>query len=104
VAGVISVNHGPPNMMDLFEGNVGVMFPSDGYFGSASHNTLFRNRFSAAHAKLSQGLRAVVLHRWSYYFNIIGNVLGDPLVPGPTGQPVYSRDQCSPSDDCEETD
>ena len=41
--GDISVNHGPHNMMNLFEGNVGVMFQSDGYFGSSSHNTVFRN-------------------------------------------------------------
>ena len=45
--GDISVNHGPHNMMNLFEGNVGIMFQSDGYFGSASHNTVFRNWFSA---------------------------------------------------------
>ncbi len=81
--GDISVNHGPHNMMNLVEGNVGVMFQSDGYFGSASHNTVFRNWFSAAHPKLTQGLRAVALSRWSYFFNVVGNVLGDPSFPAP---------------------
>jgi len=81
--GDISVNHGPHNMMNLFEGNVGVMFQSDGYFGSASHNTVFRNCFSGAHSKLTQGLRAVALNRWSYDFNVVGNVLGDPSFPAP---------------------
>ncbi len=81
--GDISVNHGPHNMMNLFEGNVGVMFQSDGYFGSASHNTVFRNWFSGAHPKLTQGLRAVALNRWSHYFNVVGNVLGDPSFPAP---------------------
>jgi hypothetical protein len=81
--GDISVNHGPHNMMNLFEGNVGVMFQSDGYFGSASHNTVFRNWFSGAHPKLTQGLRAVALSRWSYYFNVVGNVLGDASFPAP---------------------
>ncbi len=79
--GDISVNHGPHNMMNLFEGNVGVMFQSDGYFGSASHNTVFRNWFSGAHPKLTQGLRAVALNRWSHSFNVVGNVLGDPSFP-----------------------
>ncbi|MGA2066963.1 MAG: glycosyl hydrolase family 28-related protein [Thermoguttaceae bacterium] len=81
--GDISVNHGPHNMMNLFEGNVGVMFQSDGYFGSASHNTVFRNWFSGAHPRLTQGLRAVALSRWSCYFNVVGNVLGDPSFPAP---------------------
>ena len=42
----ISVNHGPHNVMNLVEGNVGQGVNSDGYFGSASHNTFFRNYLS----------------------------------------------------------
>lgn len=77
VAGAaISVNHGPHNMFNLFEGNVGQMFQSDGYFGSASHNTVFRNHFSGTYAPSIFWHRAVDLCRWSYYFNIVGNVLG----------------------------
>lgn len=77
VAGAaISVNHGPHNSFNLFEGNVAQMFQSDGYYGSASHNTLFRNFFTGAYPNNFDWPRAVDLCRWSYYFNLIGNVLG----------------------------
>jgi hypothetical protein len=71
-------NHGPHNMMNLYEGNRGVMFMSDAYFGSSSHGTLFRNHFGATHPTYPTGNRqAVSLKRWSYYYNVVGNVLGD---------------------------
>lgn len=72
----ISVNHGPHNMFNLFEGNVCEMFQSDGYFGSASHNTIFRNNFTGTFASSNIWERAVDLCRWSYYFNAAANVLG----------------------------
>jgi hypothetical protein len=72
----ISVNHGPHNMMNLFEGNIASGFISDGYYGSSSHNTVFRNWFNANHPTITQHLIAVNLDRWSDYFNIVGNVLG----------------------------
>lgn len=71
-----SVNHGPHNMFNLFEGNVGEMFQADGYFGSASHNTIFRNNFTGTFASSNIWERAVDLCRWSYYFNAAANVLG----------------------------
>jgi len=71
-------NHSPHNLMNLYEGNVGTMFMSDGYFGSSSHGTLFRNHFGAAHPTYPTGNRqAVSLKRWAYYYNVVGNVLGD---------------------------
>ena len=42
-AGGTSANHGPHNMLNLIEGNVFHWYKDDGYFGSSSHNTLFRN-------------------------------------------------------------
>jgi len=74
----ISVNHGPHNMMNLVEGNAASFFISDGYFGSSSHNTVFRNAFSATHPTLNGNLKAIGLNRWSTYFNVVGNVLGHP--------------------------
>ncbi len=71
-----SVNHGPHNMFNLFEGNVGQMFQSDGYYGSASHNTVFRNFFSGAYPAGTDLSRAVDLCHWSYWFSVVGNVLG----------------------------
>lgn len=82
VAGAeISVNHGPHNMMNLVEGNIASGFASDGYYGSSSHNTVFRNWFHATHPMLKQNLKAIGLNRWSTYFNVIGNVLGSYRFP-----------------------
>jgi hypothetical protein len=54
--------------MILVEGNIttGTGFEADGYFGSASHITLFRNRLNAT----------TPIKRFSTYFNFVGNVAG----------------------------
>jgi hypothetical protein len=75
---MFSDNHGPHDMMNLWEGNVGEMFQSDGYFGSASHGTLFRNHFTAQNPNKMGNFKAVSLERWSYHYNIVGNLLGGP--------------------------
>ena len=62
----ISFNHGPHDMLNLAEGNVIDNFKDDGYFGSSSHNTLFRNRINYN----------LELKHFSNYYNIVGNVLG----------------------------
>jgi hypothetical protein len=69
-------NHGAHTCMELYEGNVGSMFQSDGYYGSASHITLFRNRFHGTNPALTLNSKCVDLDRWSLYFNVLGNVLG----------------------------
>jgi hypothetical protein len=84
-------NHGPHNCMDLYEGNVGSMFQSDGYFGSASHITLFRNRFHGTNPTLTDNSKCVDLGRWSQYFNVVGNVLGTAGVSN-----VYDPDEIFP--------
>ena len=69
-------NHGPHNMLNLCEGNVFQnSFKDDGYFGSSSHNTLFRNVIQDQ----------VALKHFCNYYNIVGNVLGATRpVPGQT--------------------
>ena len=61
----ISLNHGPHNMLNLVEGNVIENYRDDGYFGSCSHNTLFRNRISDS----------LELKHFSNYYSVVGNVL-----------------------------
>jgi hypothetical protein len=73
--GALSVNHGPHNAFNLVEGNVAQMFQSDGYFGSCSDITVYRNWFSGVYSGLDYPI-AVNLDRWSYRFNLYGNVLG----------------------------
>lgn len=70
-------NHGPHAIMSLWEGNVGNGFLNDGYHGSGSHQTIFRNYFPATQTIYSNAHLVVVdLRRWSYYQQVVGNVLG----------------------------
>jgi hypothetical protein len=69
-------NHGPHNMMNLWEGNVGEMFGSDGYYGGSSHGTAFRNHLTGFNRNSGAVDEPVRLNRLSYYYNIVGNVLG----------------------------
>ena len=70
----VTFNHGPHNMLNLCEGNVFQnSFKDDGYFGSSSHNTLFRNVLPDQ----------VVINHFSNYYNVVGNVLGGRSAPPP---------------------
>ena len=62
----ISVNHGPHDMLNLIEGNVLHWYKDDGYFGSSSHNTIFRNSIDFQ----------INLKHFSDYYNVVGNVIG----------------------------
>jgi len=76
----IHFGHG---MMDLFEGNVGEQWQNDGYHGSASHQTLFRNWFNGlngltASSKYPASNRIMIeINQHGYYHNVVANVLGD---------------------------
>jgi Pectate lyase superfamily protein len=79
----ISFNHAPHDMLNLAEGNVIDNFKDDGYYGSSSHNTLFRNRI-AYHVELKH---------FCTYYNVVGNVLGTAGFSNAyeTEQPDYSN-------------
>ena len=75
-------NHGPQSMHNLWEGNMTARFQSDGYHGSASHQTLLRNHITGYRADVvnpAYSHRPVDLCRGSYYFNLVGNVVGNSL-------------------------
>jgi hypothetical protein len=61
--------HNAHPMMHLFEGNIGLgsAWKADGYFGSVSHHTIWRNAFWFLDLK-----------RWTTHLNIVGNIIGDP--------------------------
>jgi hypothetical protein len=63
----ISFSHGSGSLLNLAEGNVIKEYEDDGYFGSSSYGTLFRN---CVRGQLK-------LKHFSNYYNIVGNVLGD---------------------------
>lgn len=80
--------HAPHPMFNLYEGNIAPAFGSDGYYGSSSHGTLFRNLITGAtpgdDLSVTTGL-AIQLMRFSYYYNIVGNVIGS----AETNPPAY---------------
>jgi hypothetical protein len=63
----LSFSHGSGSILNLAEGNVINHFEDDGYYGSSSYNTLFRNRIRGQ----------VRLKHFSDYYNVVGNILGD---------------------------
>jgi hypothetical protein len=85
VLGQTLSNHSVHAFMNLWEGNTVPKFVSDVIWGSASHQTLFRNRISgymepsAASGSTtlwSNGNWPIALEAWHRDFNFIGNVLG----------------------------
>jgi hypothetical protein len=80
-------NHSVHAFMNLWEGNTVPKFVSDVIWGSASHQTLFRNRLSgymeprdAGGTLWSNGNWPLALEAWHRDFNVIGNVLGEAEV------------------------
>lgn len=69
VGGVVDSNHGAHNSFNLYEGNIMDGIMSDGYFGSESEQTLYRNWITGK----SFG---IAIKRFSRNFNIIGNQIG----------------------------
>jgi len=68
----IDSNHGPHNDYNLYEGNIAPNLQSDGYFGSASHDTIFRNWF---HGLLNNQMAwCVSLNRFTRNYSIVGNI------------------------------
>lgn len=76
-----SFSHGPHNALNLAEGNGFSMVQADGYFGSSSHNTLFRNWLTAKHPTATEGIRAIDLAHFNTHYRVVGNILGSPDFP-----------------------
>lgn len=72
----INSNHGAHSSLNLYEGNVSPKFQADGYHGSSSHDTVFRNWLHGTSDKTSQFWICVNLNRFTRHYSIVGNVLG----------------------------
>jgi hypothetical protein len=77
----IDTNHGAHNAFNLYEGNVAQMLQSDGYFGSDSDETIYRNWFHATNKTTDQNGKALYINRFSRRFNVVGNILGSTAHP-----------------------
>lgn len=75
--GSINSTTGVHNAGNLFEGNITNGIQSDGYHASSSHNTVFRNNFHGLNSGTALNRKTIDLARFSQYYNIVGNVLGD---------------------------
>ncbi len=74
--GNLNSNHGAHPIMTLWEGNVGEQWQNDGYHGSGSHQTLFRNWIHGVHPTYTTNRKMLDLPRGSYFHTVVGNVLG----------------------------
>lgn len=71
----IDTNHGPHNRFNLIEGNVSPNFEADGFFGSVSEDTVFRNWFSSVSTP-GVTIQPMRLKRMTRRYQVIGNLLG----------------------------
>lgn len=69
----IDSNHGPHNAFNLYEGNITPNLQSDGYFGSASSDTVFRNWLHGIIG--GQMAWTVSLNRFTRAYSLVGNIL-----------------------------
>jgi PKD repeat protein len=70
----ITLDHGPHGYMNLAEGNILCNVVQDGYHGSTSHGIMFRNHLNGEN--MAQ-LKILNLCRGSYFYSVVGNILGD---------------------------
>lgn len=71
-------NHGAHSAYNLWEGNISGRFMSDGYHGSSSHDTVYRNWLHGTTAGTSSIGWALSLKRFTRSYNLVGNIFGRP--------------------------
>ena len=78
----IDSNHGPHNNFNLYEGNISPNLQADGYFGSASDDTVFRNWFHGKRAATANPSWCMSLNRFTRNYSLVGNILAGPASMG----------------------
>ncbi|GEM_PF-834525 len=84
--------HATHNYMNLFEGNVAGIAEFDVYWGSSSHQMVYRNWLHTQNPDwyVNQPRIAITCAGWNRYTSFIGNVLGYPgIVSAESPWPVY---------------
>lgn len=81
VGSAINTNHGPHNNFNLYEGNVAPNVQADGFFGSASDDTIFRNWLHGTVPGVTGAREPILLQRFTRNYSVVGNLLGKAGVP-----------------------
>lgn len=76
LAGASYSNHGPHEIYDLFEGNIGEKLQLDGYFGGVSKCTALRNWITGNGVTATENFRCIDFCRFGRTQNVVGNLLG----------------------------
>jgi hypothetical protein len=87
VGGTLNTNHAPHNSFNLYEGNITPNMQADGYFGSASDDTFFRNWMHGTDRTLTLRTFITSLNRFTRNYSLVGNIFGEA---GTTGTSPYS--------------
>jgi hypothetical protein len=70
-------DHGPFNIENLFEGNIGELIGADGFYGGSGLTTFARNYATGVNPNgTSIKGSPIVLKRLQYFYNMVGNVFG----------------------------
>ncbi len=73
----IDINHKPHNSFNLYEGNVAHNLMSDGYYGSNSDDTIYRNLLHGNGIAAGDTLTyCLSLKRFTRNVSVVGNILG----------------------------
>lgn len=76
-AGAYALNiHNSHPCFNLYEGNYATQYHADGFFGSASHETLYRNWFHGQQTPTGIASYTSSFNRFLTTVNIVGNVFG----------------------------
>lgn len=70
----LDTNHGPHNAFNLYEGNIAPGIMADGFFGSVSDDTFYRNWLTGVNGGV--GTYTVALKRFTRNYSFVGNILG----------------------------
>ena len=73
---VLQPAHGAHPYYNLFEGNNVTNFTADNFWGTSSHNTVFRNFIPAYYPSMTSEVFAIYIDTQQNYYSVIGNVLG----------------------------
>lgn len=74
--GMMNTNHGPHNSHNLYEFNISPNFQADGYFGSASDDTFWRNWFHGSLLGFGNFTFTTSLNRFTRNYSLVGNIVG----------------------------